>query len=324
MIGDQQILGWDTAPGEAKNESHVVRTIRDAAQAAKHLGESLLLLDAYYLTVPALVALQEASAAAGRRLISIVVRAKSNAVAYQLPVRKPGKGRPPKKGPTVKLMELFNSNQGALKHTTVMMYGKDENVSFLSCDLLWGKKHYQLLRFVIAQIPGSAPIILASTNLELSPEGIIRLYSYRFKIECCFFQLKHTIAGFAYRFWSKAMPKLNRYAKKGVDRLESVTDTRSKRLITAAFCATHRYVTAACIAMGLLQICSLRFADEINASPLRWLRTRTNFIPSEASTADYFRITIFKHFGSSSDLPLILLIRKLQRRSFTSDEYGVA
>jgi hypothetical protein len=179
--------------------------------------------------------------------------------------------------------------------------------------LLWGKKHYQLLRFVVAQISGSSPIILASNDLTLLPEQMIRLYSYRFKIECCFFNLKNTIAGFSYRFWSSAMPKLNRYAPKTSNSLDSVVKDNDKRLIAAAFRATQGYVMTACIAVGMLQICSLRFADEINASPLRWLRTRTNSIPSEATTADFMRKTIFRLFGENTDLTIIRIISQLQR-----------
>ena len=309
--GDKEILKWDSEPKEAKIESHVVRTIRDAGQAAKQLGRCLLLLDAYYLTIPALVALSEEGLAAGGELLSIVVRAKSNATAYRLPTRKPGRGRPPIRGEKVSLMDLWNNNASMRSSMNVVMYGEEKAVSYLTYDFLWGNGHYQMLRFVIAQVYGSKPIILASTDLTLLPEQILRLYSYRFKIECCFFNMKHTIAGFAYRFWSVAMPKLNRYAKSGTDALEAVSDSRDKKLIAAAFRATHAYVMTACVAIGLLHVCALLCADEINASPLRWLRTKTNVIPSEASTADFLRKTIFKHLGVSSSFAIIQLIQSL-------------
>ena len=315
--GDHAIHQWDAeASGkpEPKDESHVVRMIRDASGVAGEIGKSLLLLDAYYLSVPALVALKEEAANAGKHLLSIVVRAKKNATAYELPVRKPGRGRPPVKGESVKLMGLFKAakTSSSLVQTTIMMYGKEEQVSFMSRDLLWGKQHYQLLRFVVAQISGSMPIILASNDLTLGPAQMIRLYSYRFKIECCFFNLKNTVAGFAYRFWSTAMPKLNRYAPTKLSPLESVVGANDRRLVSAAFRATQGYVMMACIAVGLLQICSLRFAQEINASPIRWLRTRTNSIPTEATTADFMRKTIFKHFGEDVNLPIIHIINRLQ------------
>jgi hypothetical protein len=325
--GDYPILRWDAkaeAQPEPAHESHVVRMIRDASQCARQLGKSILLLDAYYLSVPALAALSAEAKTAGRDLLSIVVRAKKNAAAYRQPVRKPGRGRPPLKGESVKLMEWFKHSQDALTTTAVMLYGKEETVSFLSCDLLWGQKHYQLLRFVVAQTAGGNTIILASNDLTLTPVQIIRLYSYRFKVECAFAQLKHTLAGFAYRFWSTAMQKLNKYAPKGTEPLEAVEDENDKNLISAAFRATQGYVTVSSVALGLLQICALRFADEINASPLRWLRTRTNLIPSEATTADFMRKTIFKCFASNANLSIIRFILQLQINDLASDNLAGA
>jgi hypothetical protein len=310
--GDKEIKKWDAKHAEKIHESHVTRIIRDASQVARVLGKSLLLLDAYYLSVPALLALSEEAKNCGRSLISIVARAKRNAIAYEKPIRKPGRGRPPVKGKSVKLMDLWRDSKTFRAKTTIRMYGKTEAVSFIFRDLLWGKGHYQMLRFVVAQTSASNPIILACTDLSLAPEQILRLYSYRFKIECCFFNLKHTIAGFAYHFWSIAMPKLNRFAKSGTDLLESVSTAREKKLIAAAFRATERYVMAACIAVGLLQICSVLFAHEINASPIRWLRTKTNAIPSEPSTAAYLRKSIFYHFAFSADFSIIRFIKQLQ------------
>jgi hypothetical protein len=309
--GDKEIQKWDAEPSEAKRESHVVRIIRDASQAARELGKCRLLLDAYFLSVPALRALAEEAKTCGRELIDIVARAKQNATGYEMPARKPGRGRPPQKGAKVKLMDLWADSEAARSHTKVVMYGKKESISFISRDLLWGKGHYQMLRFVVAQKSGSMPIILASTDLNLSPEQILRLYSYRFKIEVSFFNLKHTVAGFAYRFWSAAMPKLNRFAKSGADALESVSIARDKKLIASAFHAIQNYVSVACVALGLLQVCSLLFAGEINASPLRWLRTKTCAFPSEASTADYLRKIFFKHIASASNFSIFRFIRRL-------------
>jgi hypothetical protein len=322
--GNHNILRWDAeAEGadEPKDESHVVKIIRNASQCAKQLGKSILLLDAYYLSVPALTALADEVKMAGRDLLSIVVRAKKNVTAYELPVRKPGRGRPPKKGKTVKLKALWENDQDALASTTATLYGKEETVSYLSYDLLWGNKHYQLLRFVVAQISGANPIILASNDLTLSPVDIIRLYSYRFKIECAFYHLKNTLAGFAYRFWSMAMPKLNRFAPNNTEPLEKVEDKNDKRLIRFTFRATQGYAMIAAMALGLLQICSLRFKDEINASPLRWIRSRSNLVPSEATSADFLRKTLFKAFASSPNLGIIrfILLHQPQLEDSTQD-----
>ena len=322
--GDRQILKWDAGNPEFESESHVVRVIRDACACAKKLGKSILLLDAYYLSVPALAALAEETKNAGREPLSLVVRAKKNATAYELPERKSGRGRPPKKGKSVKLMELWASSRHLRSQATIMIYGKEEKVSFMSRDLLWGLKHYRMLRFVIASVDGAKPIILATNDLCLSPLAVIRLYSCRFKIECAFFQLKHTLAGFAYRFWSFAMPKLNRFAPSEIDPLVTVDIERNRRLILGAYRATNAYTTVACIALGLLQVCSLKFADEINASPLRWIRSRSNLIPSEATTSDFLRKILFKLFGAAPVLGIIVIIKSFQLRPDDSDHARAA
>lgn len=305
--GDKQIQRWKQS--SAKNESHVVRTIREACHAASLLGSSILLLDRYFLTVPAVETLADEEQNAGSKLLSIVTKAKFNAVAYEKPTRKGGKGRPAKKGEAVKLSALFNQKERFIQ-STVEMYGKEERVSYLCVNLLWGQKLYRELRFVLVLF-GNTKSILVSTDLELLPTEIIRLYSYRFKIECCFRELKQVISCFAYRFWSKSMPKLNRYAKSGTDPLEAVTDEKQQERITAAHKATHGFVMTACVAIGLLQICALMFSDVINASPIRWLRTKTNDIPSEATTSDFMRKSIFRMFCLMPDLPIIRFILNL-------------
>ena len=105
---------------------------------------------------------------------------------------------------------------------------------------------------------------------------MIRLYSYQFRIECTFRELKQQIGGFCYHFWSKSMPKLNRYLKikKGMAHpLESITQSRAREKIIAAVSAIECHMMLSVIVMGILQMLSLRYGSLLNVSEFRYMRT---------------------------------------------------
>ena len=271
-------------------ESHVVKTIRDAAEAVKRFGESILLLDRLYLTVPMLEALKAVPG------LSVVTKAKSNATAYYYPGPYKGRGARAKKGPSIKIASFFATHAACFESTTLNLYGKDETVRYFCLDLLWGKKLYQPLRFVLTEIDGIKSI-LVSTDLTLSPEQIIKLYCKRFKIECSFRELKQVVAGFAFHFWSKAMVKLEKFKKneKNQENIEKITDKHQRELIESTVNAIEGYVQIGVIALGMLQIIGLQFGREINESHTRFMRTKSNVTPSERTVADYLRKNIITH-----------------------------
>ena len=249
-----------------------------------------------------------------------MTKAKSNAVAYEKPIQKPGRGRSAKKGKAIKLSTIF-SESSQFTQADVFMYGKMESLQFLCRDLLWGKGLYHELRFVLVKY-GTMKSILVCTDTRFSPEQIIRLYSYRFKIESCFRELKQVIAGFSYRFWCKSMPTLNRFSKRGSDILALISDEKEKCRIVSTLKAIEGFVMLSCIAIGIVQICSFKFFSQINASSFRWLRTRSNQIPSEATTVDFMRKSIFRMFHLLPDLSIVHLIRSVQSESpFNPDSY---
>ena len=175
--------------------------VEDAYQAARTFGDSLLLLDRYFLTVRALERPQSLNSSGDIRM-EIVTKAKKFAVAFEKPgSRKPWRGRPPKKEAAVHLKELFLSHKEKFQDAEIELYGKKESIRYLCIDLLWRQKLYQELRFVLVEMNGIQNI-LAGTCLELEPLSIIRLYSYRFRIECTFRELKQQAGAFCYHFWS--------------------------------------------------------------------------------------------------------------------------
>ncbi|QKY71707.1 transposase [Lentibacillus sp. CBA3610] len=292
--------------------THVVQMIKQAAVASAQFGKSIVLLDRYFLTVPALIQWKKGNQDLSETM-HIVTKVKSNAVAYEYPpARKKGRGRPRKKGKTIKLIELFNSRKPAFQTATVKMYGKEETVQFLCLDLLWGQGMYQELRFVLVQW-GNKRSILVSTDLTLEATDIIELYGHRFKIESMFREMKQVINAFGYHFWSKSMPKLNRYSKKG-DPLpaEQITNEQERTNILLTIKAIEGYVMCACTAMGMLQMIAVHYSGRVPGLFFRYLRTPSKSVVSEATVRVYLRTSIFIMFARNPRLTVTQIIRSKQ------------
>jgi hypothetical protein len=195
------------------------------------------------------------------------------------------------------------------KTETIQLYGKAKEVRYYCIDLLWGKCWYQKLRFVLTVMDGTKSI-LVSTDLTIAPKEIIKLYCRRFKIECSFRELKQVIAGFGYRFWSKCMPKLNKYTKNEVaqDKIKNVISKPDRRNIKLTVSAIERFALLSCIALGLLQMISILFASTFSDASVRFMRTKSNTIPSEATVADFMRKNIYRLVRFLPDLGITTII----------------
>lgn len=167
------------------------------------------------------------------------------------------------------------------------------------------------LRFVLVRL-GEVKMILDCTDRALSPEEIIRLYGYRFKIETTTFRaFKQEIAGFFYHFWSAAMPRLNRFARHGTENpLRMIRDEKQCRLIIQTLKAIEGYVMLHLVVLRLLQIGFMRFSMGMNPGDIRWLRTVFNTYVSEATLHVNLRQSFSLLWLQRPNLAIMQIIRK--------------
>ncbi|MET3209946.1 UNVERIFIED_CONTAM: hypothetical protein ABIC26_002894 [Paenibacillus sp. PvR008] len=125
--------------------------------------------------------------------------------------------------------------------------------------------------------------------------------------------MKQVTDAFGYRFWSKSMPKLNRFLKKEETHpLEAVKGKPYQRRIGRALQAIEGFVRCQCIAMGLLQLVALSFSGRTPGLFFRYLRTPSHSVVSEATVAAYSRKSIFRLFVQNPHLTITKIIRSKQ------------
>lgn len=209
----------------------------------------------------------------------LVVRIRSNAVAYK-PVpraQQPARGRPRKYGHKLLLRKQFLPHK--LCRAASPVYGeKSVDIYYRSLTLLW-KPLARPVQFIVVEHPTRGRMILMTTDLDLAPLEAIKLYGLRFKIEVGFKQAIHTLGTYAYHFWMQAMKPIRK--GDGDQYLHRASDAYRER-VKIKLNAYHRHIQIGLIAQGLMQYLALAHPALVWKSFGSWLRTmKPNLEPSE-------------------------------------------
>ena len=312
--GLKGLTQWKEA--DVKDETMITRLYKNAIACAAHLQcNCRFLADRAFLSETGLKLIDEYNAASEYTL-HVITKCRNTVVGYQEPEAPPvgKKGRPRKKGDSIWLVNLFKTRKKDFKQEVMTIYGEEKMVKYLMIDLLWKPGYYKKLRFVLSVIDGNLKHILVTDDLTLTAREVIEGYSVRFRIETMFRTMSQNGA-FGYRFWTKAMKKLNRFAKStDPDPLSRIRGKKKKKMILDCIKAIEMYMLVCGIATGLNQIISITV--ELDQSALRWQRTPAKKRPSEENITyalkNLFCAAIKTGFADC-DSQILQIIREAQR-----------
>ena len=163
---------------------------------------SYLVADAYYSTRKMLLG-------AAKKGMYLIVKVKLNAVAYFPPKQrcKGTRGRPPLYGLKVKLVDLFSDLAQFIEMDSPVYGENGVKILCRSINLLSRTLGGMELQYILVIHPIRGRMILLTSNLNVDPLDVIRVYGYRFKIEVTFKAAIYNVGAFLYRFWMRTMDK---------------------------------------------------------------------------------------------------------------------
>lgn len=299
--GEDEIRMWNDNDDKMAFKSHVEKMMKMTCNATDTFGCAFLLSDSYFFSDPALRVINEHNIVKPNQSIVMVSKAKKNCVAWTLPpeIEDKQRGRPRKRGDKVRMKDFFEDEE---KFTEVKMnlYGKEETVKYREETLLWGKNYIPVKFVLTISSRGSAIFICTDTNV--SAVKIISLYAKRWKIESSFKVSSQDTKAFGYHFWSKSMPKLDRFApSSSPDPLLSISE-KDRKNIANTFRAYERFITISFIAQSLLSLIALILEEKGYVSPM-WLRTRRGTVVSVGNLIHDLHYLILYGFDNLAELP---------------------
>ena len=280
-----------------------------------------LLLDAGFSTGEVFLEVDKINKKTESDMVILITRAKNNYVGFEKPTNPLSNGKMPKKGDKVVLSQLFKNSINRFITANINIYGKIESVQYLCLDLLWNPAK-RIIRFVLVKT-GQKTMILMCSDLNITPTNIILAYTYRFKIEVTFKNLKHVIGGFCYHFWTKVMPKLSK-CKTKTD-MSSITKKEDIVKISAAFRATQIFAFISLVSLGILMLISEKLPKIVWQNYTGWLRTYSKTIPSIETTRDAVRNFYNRNHlkvASYQTLSLVLKHKKTKKTKSSESIYN--
>jgi len=305
-------------------KTHVVQMVEQGIKVLKKTDHSYFYaLDRYFLSREVINIIDEVNDMTKREgksnnTIEIITKLRRNGIGYEDPPKVKGprkRGRPRRKGASIKLYDLFDSEKDNFKEEEMFLYGKIQKVRYFVIDCLWGLGCYRKMRFVLVEMKGLRSI-LVSSDLTVSAKNTIQAYSFRWKCEEGFLRAKHVLGSLDYHFWTKSMPKLNHFRKsEDGDPVDLIESPGEQQKIINALRATEVYTFIGQVAQGMLQLLSLK-SRRLELKTTKWLRTFSSNTNSEQTMAYDIKEIIKMGFYTSKDIGNPLKILKKPHKGF--------
>jgi len=269
-----------------------IERLASAIKTTLHNSGCYFIADAYYM---ADTFIKDVLASGSH----VVTRARSNAIAYQIPiVEKKGRGRPRKYGCKVPLKQLLQDDASFVDAESPV-YGESGVRLKYREEAMVCRSLGRVVKYVIVKHSVRGHIYLVTTDLDMHPLDAIKLYGLRFKIEVSFKSAVRNVGAFAYHFWTSRFKRDS--AMKGDIDL-SKFNSRERSAILAKMDAYHLHIMVGHIAQGIAQILSMEIPQTISKLDSEFRRTVCE-MPSEATVMQVFRlnVAIFDGVGDKTE-----------------------